>query len=170
MAWLFICCLDLILCLRKQAPLHPHRCSHFITGTQYNPPSRGGRHMGPRLNFCNESFQCTIPFKSYFWFLLQSVCVFSLSSNHSDSIRTGKRAEKGSCLWGNCWLTGRARDEGCSCVAESPWQAGCFLHRGGVGWLPSQSPGLLPIVVLFCFLFSERFAMSDSHFDLPKSP
>lgn len=44
----------------------PPSLLHFITGTQYNPPSRGGKHMGPRLNFCNESFQCTIPFKSYF--------------------------------------------------------------------------------------------------------
>jgi len=44
------------------------------------------------------------------------------------------------------------------------------LHEEGVGWPLSQSPGLLPIVVLFGFLFNERFATSDSHSPTAKIP
>lgn len=54
--------------------------------------------MGPCLNFCNESFQYTISFQSFFFLiLLQSVCVFS-PSDHLDNIRIGKMALEGSCL------------------------------------------------------------------------
>ena len=51
----------------------------------------------------------------------------------------------------------------------APWHAGCFLHKGGEAWLPSRSPGLLPVVWL-CFPSQERFATSDSHSRSAKTP
>lgn len=51
---------------QQARPPHLPRRPRFITGTLYVPPYQRGRHMGPCLNFRNESFQYTISFRSYF--------------------------------------------------------------------------------------------------------